>query len=98
MQEEEIRGLFKSPAGYLGPIGIEWAKDHEGFGEADPAGRQGTGRAANLIGGANKENYHVKNLTPGKNFHPTAYVDLRGRDRGRGLSELRRGAAHGYGG
>jgi prolyl-tRNA synthetase len=31
----------------------------------------------NLIGGANKEDYHVKNLTPGKNFHPTAYADLR---------------------
>jgi len=31
----------------------------------------------NLIGGANKETYHVKNLTPGKNFHPTAYADLR---------------------
>jgi prolyl-tRNA synthetase len=31
----------------------------------------------NLIGGANKEDYHLKNLTPGKDFHPTAYVDLR---------------------
>jgi prolyl-tRNA synthetase len=31
----------------------------------------------NLIGGANKENYHAKNLTPGKDFHPTAYADLR---------------------
>jgi prolyl-tRNA synthetase len=27
MQEDEIRELFKSPAGYLGPLGIEWAKD-----------------------------------------------------------------------
>jgi len=34
-------------------------------------------RRANLIGGANKEDYHLKNLTPGKNFHPTAYADLR---------------------
>jgi prolyl-tRNA synthetase len=32
---------------------------------------------ANLIGGANKEDYHLKNLTPGTNFHPTAYADLR---------------------
>ncbi len=31
----------------------------------------------NLIAGANKEDYHVKNLTPGKQFHPTAYMDLR---------------------
>src|SRR5271169_3918229 len=27
MQEEEIRALFHSPAGYLGPLGIDWAKD-----------------------------------------------------------------------
>src|SRR5215467_14361666 len=27
MQEEEIKALFNSPAGYLGPLGIEWAKD-----------------------------------------------------------------------
>lgn len=77
MQEEEIRELFKSPAGYLGPLGIEWAKDMKDSGSpillVDKAleGRQ------NLIGGANRENYHVKNLTPGKNFQPTAYVDLR---------------------
>ena len=32
---------------------------------------------ANLIAGANKEDYHQKNLTPGKDFHPTAYADLR---------------------
>jgi len=24
----------------------------------------------NLIAGANQENYHMKNLTPGINFHP----------------------------
>src|SRR5215467_4142523 len=27
MKDEEIRELFKSPAGFLGPLGIEWAKD-----------------------------------------------------------------------
>ncbi len=77
MQEEEIRDLFKSPAGYLGPLGIDWAKETEDSGKpillVDKAleGRQ------NLIGGANRENYHMKNLTPGKNFQPTAYADLR---------------------
>ena len=77
MQEEEIFELFKSPAGYLGPLGIQWAKEIKDSGKpillVDKAleGRQ------NLIGGANRENYHVKNLTPGKNFQPTAYADLR---------------------
>jgi prolyl-tRNA synthetase len=31
----------------------------------------------NLIAGANKEDYHLKNITPGRDFHPTAYADLR---------------------
>src|SRR5580700_10400405 len=27
MQEDEIKQLFRSPAGFLGPVGIDWAKD-----------------------------------------------------------------------
>ncbi len=78
MEESEIRTLFSSPAGYLGPIGIEWAKDRK----RDPDKPvllvdQALEGRTNLIAGANKENYHLKNLTPGKDFHPTAYVDLR---------------------
>jgi prolyl-tRNA synthetase len=78
MEESEIKALFKSPAGYLGPIGIEWAKDLEKDSEEPVLLVDGAleGRA-NLIGGANKEDYHLKNLTPGKDFHPTAYADLR---------------------
>ncbi len=70
--------LFKSPAGYLGPVGIEWAQDRKK--DADKpvlfVDKALEGRA-NLIAGANKEDYHLKNLTPGKEFHPTAYADLR---------------------
>jgi len=78
MEESEIKELFKSPAGYLGPLGIEWAKELN----KDPVlpvllvDKALQGRT-NLIAGANKEDYHVKNLTPGKEFHPTAYADLR---------------------
>jgi prolyl-tRNA synthetase len=78
MDESEIKALFKSPAGYLGPVGIEWAKDFKK--DADRpvllVDKALEGRA-NLIAGANKEDYHLKNLTPGKDFHPTAYADLR---------------------
>jgi prolyl-tRNA synthetase len=85
MDEAEIKALFKSPAGYLGPVGIEWAKDFK----KDAAlplllvDKALEGRA-NLIAGANKEDYHLKNLTPGKDFHPTAYVDLRAVTAGEG--------------
>jgi prolyl-tRNA synthetase len=78
MDEGEIKALFKSPAGYLGPLGIEWARDRKKDAglplllvDSALEGR------VNLIGGANKEDYHMKNLTPGKDFHPTAYADLR---------------------
>ena len=85
MEEREIEALFNSPAGYLGPIGIEWAKDMKRdaalpvlFADKALEGR------TNLIAGANKEDYHLKNLTPGKDFHPTAYADLRAVTAGEG--------------
>ncbi|MGA8867077.1 MAG: proline--tRNA ligase [Candidatus Sulfotelmatobacter sp.] len=78
MQESEIEALFHSPAGYLGPIGIEWAKDFKKDKDRPVllVDKALEGRA-NLIAGANKKDYHLKNLTPGKDFHPTAYADLR---------------------
>jgi prolyl-tRNA synthetase len=85
MEEAEIKALFKSPAGYLGPIGIDWARDlkkHEGK-PVLLVDKALEGRA-NLIAGANKEDYHLKNLTPGKTFQPTAYVDLRAVTAGEG--------------
>ena len=78
MDENEIKALFKSPAGYLGPVAIEWARDRKK--DADKPVLfvdQALEGRVNLIGGANKEDYHLKNLTPGKDFYPTAYVDLR---------------------
>jgi prolyl-tRNA synthetase len=77
MQEEEIRELFHAPAGYLGPLGTDWAQDVNDTGKPILLVDEALKGRTNLIGGANKENYHVKNLTPGKDFHPTAYVDLR---------------------
>ena len=85
MEEGEIKALFKSPAGYLGPVGIQWAKDLKKD-TALPVLLVDTsleGRA-NLIAGANKEDYHLKNLTPGKDFSPTAYADLRAVTAGEG--------------
>ncbi|MGA7503604.1 MAG: proline--tRNA ligase [Candidatus Sulfotelmatobacter sp.] len=77
MEESEIKALFNSPAGYLGPVGIEWAEDlKKDVGPVLVVDEALEGRT-NLIAGANKEDYHLKNLNPGKDFHPTAYADLR---------------------
>ena len=76
MEESEIKALFNSPAGYLGPTGIAWAKHVAKDGPVLLVDTALEGRS-NLIAGANKENYHLKNLTPGRDFQPTAYADLR---------------------
>ncbi len=77
MQEDEIKELFRSPAGFLGPIGIEWATDIKDGDRPLLLVDQALEGRKNLISGANKEDYHLKNVTPGHNFQPTAYVDLR---------------------
>jgi len=77
MQEDEIKQLFRSPAGFLGPIGIEWAPDMKDVNRPVLLVDKALEGRKNLIAGANKEDYHLKNLTPGQNFPPTAYVDLR---------------------
>lgn len=91
MHDEEIRKLFNSPAGYLGPQGLvagPAAASHsqkllvgslpQVFADHALRGRK------NLIAGANKEDYHTRYLTAGKDFHVTAYVDLRNVSEGEG--------------
>ena len=77
MQEEEIKDLFRSPAGFLGPIGIDWAKDLKDNEKPILLLDRALEGRINLIAGANKEDYHLKNLVPGRDFAPTAYADLR---------------------
>jgi prolyl-tRNA synthetase len=77
MQEDEIQRLFKSPAGFLGPLGIDWAKNIDDDTKPVLLVDKALEGRKNLIAGANKQDYHVKNITPGQNFQPTAYADLR---------------------
>jgi prolyl-tRNA synthetase len=77
MQEEEIRQLFKSPAGFLGPLGVEWAKSLNDGNKPILLVDSALEGRTNLIAGANKEDYHIKNITPGKDFQATGYADLR---------------------
>jgi prolyl-tRNA synthetase len=77
MQEAEILQLFRSPAGFLGPVGIDWAKNLNDIARPVLLVDQALSGRKNLISGANKEDYHVKNITPGETFQPTDYADLR---------------------
>src|SRR5215471_636512 len=93
MHPEEIERVFHSPAGYLGPVKVPAMSSVQSSSEtqkvllealplllADTAlkGRK------KLITGANKENYHLKNVTPGRDFYPTDWVDLRSAAAGEG--------------
>jgi prolyl-tRNA synthetase len=86
MHGEEIESIFKAPAGYLGPVGLE-------MNEFDAGGVDGMkmvyvdkaleGRT-NLVSGANKEGYHLRNVTPGRDFPVKEYADVRNVEAGEG--------------
>ena len=95
MQAEEIERYFNGPAGYIGPIGLV-VRPKELLGEWEikkwPADERAatvvldeglTGRV-NMICGANKLDYHLKNVTPGKDFQWTVAADVRSVSAGEG--------------
>ncbi|HET9839482.1 MAG TPA: proline--tRNA ligase [Candidatus Angelobacter sp.] len=97
MHEEEIRQVFGSPAGFLGPVKLPALEPGAQIGsvtqaiilEALPIVLADTalkGRK-NLITGANKEDYHLRNVTPLRDFKPTEWVDLRNVAAGEGCPQ-----------
>ncbi len=95
MQGEELEKYFQGPAGFIGPIGLV-VRSKDLLGEWDskrrPANERETtvvldeglvGRV-NLICGANKLDYHLKNVTPGKDFEYTIAADVRNVNAGEG--------------
>jgi prolyl-tRNA synthetase len=96
MTPEEIVEVFKAPAGYLGPLGLEAAPHPKKPGTLVILDKALEGRA-NLIAGANKEEYHLRNVTPARDFKPTMIADVRNIIEGEGCpidgSPLRLGKA-----
>jgi prolyl-tRNA synthetase len=82
MHPEEIEAVFGSPAGFLGPIGSEnWA--YKGIKAKVLVERALLGRK-NLIAGANKADYHLRNVTPQRDFPVSdeMWADLRSVEQG----------------
>jgi prolyl-tRNA synthetase len=79
MTPEEIVETFKAPAGFLGPIGLETLAS----GQQPEAGKvtvvldNALAGRHNLVAGANREEYHLRNVTPGRDFSPTLTADVR---------------------
>ncbi|MDE3106394.1 MAG: proline--tRNA ligase [Acidobacteriota bacterium] len=76
MTAEEIVATFNAPAGYLGPIGIQAAPHPRKPGALVVLDKALEGRG-NLIAGANLEDYHLRNVTPMRDFKPTLVADVR---------------------
>ena len=64
---EEIRNTFGADPGSLGPVGVKKLRI---LADLALKGRK------NMIAGANKDDYHLRNVTPGEDFHPE-FFDLR---------------------
>jgi prolyl-tRNA synthetase len=79
MTAEEILDTFHSPAGYLGPIGLDAlaAGEQAEAGKATVVLDSALDGRRNLVAGANREEYHLRNVTPGRDFVPTLTADVR---------------------
>ena len=80
MNAEEMLNTFHGPAGYLGPVGLgkRWQS-----GEQAEAGKVMVmmdlaleGRH-NLVAGANRQEYHLRNVTPGEGLSSYPDADIR---------------------
>ena len=83
MQADEIEATFGSPAGYLGPVGLVAAVHPKKPGTLVILDAALSGRA-NMIAGANREEYHLRNVTAGRDFKPTLVADVRNASEGEG--------------
>src|SRR6185437_1955211 len=82
MHLEEIQAVFGAPAGFLGPIGSE-VRQYKGIKARVLVDRALLGRK-NLIAGANQEDYHLRNVTPERDFTVSEWADLRSVGEGEG--------------
>ncbi len=83
MVAEELETWFHGPAGFLGPVGVSPAKDLQSPGLMVVLDQALAGRK-NLICGANKLDYHYRNVTPGRDFQWTLVGDVRNVAEGEG--------------
>ncbi len=83
MHAEELEQYFRGPAGYLGPVGLApGAKPLDG-GLTVVVDKALEGRK-NMVCGANKLDYHLRNVTPGRDFTWTLSADIRSVNEGEG--------------
>ena len=86
MTQDEALKVFGGPVGFLGPINLKPSKD---LVTLDPdlipviIDKTLEGRK-NMVAGANKLDYHLRNVTPGRDFTWTLTADIRSVNEGEG--------------
>ncbi len=76
MQPEELETWLHGPAGYLGPMNLDPAKTVND-GKVNVILDPGLENRQNLVCGANKLDYHYRNVVPGRDFSWTVIADIR---------------------
>jgi prolyl-tRNA synthetase len=83
MQAEELSQYFNGPAGFLGPVGVKPDAKPLEAGLTVVVDKSLEGRK-NLVAGANKLDYHLRNVVPGRDFSWTLTADIRSVNEGEG--------------
>ncbi|HEY1256630.1 MAG TPA: proline--tRNA ligase [Terracidiphilus sp.] len=76
MVAEELQQFFNGPAGFLGPVGLKSCAKllEDGLTVVVDSSLEGR---RNMVAGANKLDYHLRNVTPGRDFSWTLSADIR---------------------
>jgi prolyl-tRNA synthetase len=83
MQAEELEQYLHAPAGFLGPVGLKPDAKLLEDGLTVVVDQALEGRK-NMVCGANKLDYHFRNVTPGRDFSWTLSADIRTVNEGEG--------------
>src|SRR5580700_9497782 len=87
MQAEELSQFFNGPAGFLGPVGPTHNAKPLEDGLTVVVDQSLEGRK-NLVAGANKLDYHLRNVVPGRDFTWTIATDIRSVNEGEACPQL----------
>jgi prolyl-tRNA synthetase len=83
MNENDLEMAFHGPGGYLGPTGLQVAERPMSGGLTVVIDHALEGRK-NMVCGANQLDYHMRNVTPGRDFGWTIAADIRSVNEGEG--------------
>ncbi|MGA7342271.1 MAG: proline--tRNA ligase [Terracidiphilus sp.] len=93
MQAEELAQYFGGPAGYLGPVGLKPDAKPLEDGLTVVVDTSLEGRS-NMVCGANRQDYHLRNVTPGRDFGWTLMADIRSVNEGESCPEIDKNGDH----